>query len=274
MGRNLPKPGGNIMKKISIFLALLALVFTELAFGAGAVATSIVGQVTVQTGSASPRMLRQGDGVQQGDTVMTGAASAAVIKFDDGQVAALTANSRMTITAYRYNPESGGGNILLSLIGGGMRAITGLIGKRSPTQVAYRAATATIGIRGTDAVLIVTPQGEVFVTVTDGAITFQLPGQPAVTVQRGEAIRARPDGTFSRGAAAAIQRELAGTPAGLAITAVLTSVDAIQSAVNQANAGTPRSTGTGTGDTTTTTTTTTTTPGTTRTTQGGGAGGE
>ncbi len=260
------------MKKISIFLALLALMFAELAFGAGAVATSVTGTAQVQTGSASPRLLRQGDEIQQGDTVMTGPASAAVLKFDDGQVAALTANSRMTVTAYQYNPETGGGNVLLSLIGGGMRAITGLIGKRSPSQVAYRAATATIGIRGTDAVLVVTPQGEVFVTVTDGAITFQLPGQAPVTVQRGEAIRARPDGTFSRGAAAAIQRELAGTPAGLAITAVLTSVDAIQSAVNQANAGTPRSTGTGTGDTTTTTTTTTT-PGTTGTTQGGGAGG-
>ncbi len=137
------------MKKLSIFLALLVLMFTELAFGAGgAVATTITGTVQVQTGAAPLRVLRQGDEVAQGDTVMTGAASAAVLKFDDGQVAALTANSRMTITAYQYNPQTGGGNILLSLIGGGMRAITGLIGKRSPSQVAYRAATATIGIRG------------------------------------------------------------------------------------------------------------------------------
>jgi hypothetical protein len=225
------------MKKISIFLALLALMFTELAFGAGAVATSITGQVTVQTGSASPRMLRQGDELQQGDTIMTGAASAAVLKFDDGQIAALTANSRMTITAYQYNPQTGGGNVLLSLIGGGMRAITGLIGKRSPSQVAFRAATATIGIRGSDGVMVVTPQGEVFVTVSEGAFTFQLPGQPLVVVQTGEAIRARPDGTFSRGAAAAIMRELRGTPGGDAILAVLNSIETMQSAVNQANTG-------------------------------------
>jgi hypothetical protein len=247
--------------------------FAEFAFGAGAVATSVTGLVQVQTGSAPLRVVRQGDEVQQGDTVMTGAASAAVLKFDDGQVAALTANSRMTITAYQYNPETGGGNILLSLIGGGMRAITGLIGKRSPSQVAYRAATATIGIRGTDAVLVVTPQGEVFVTVTDGAITFQLPGQAPVTVQRGEAIRSKPDGTFSRGAAAAIQRELSGTPAGQAVLAVLNSVDAIQSAVTQANAGTPRQTPAGDQTQQPGTTGTTTTPGQTGTPQGGGAGG-
>ena len=257
------------MKKISIFLALLVLIFTELAFGAGAVATSVTGTAQVQTGSAPPRILRQGDELQQGDTVMTGAASAAVLKFDDGQVAALTANSRMTITAYQYNPQTGGGNVLLSLIGGGMRAITGLIGKRSPSQVAYRAATATIGIRGSDGVMIVTPQGEVFVTVTEGGFSFQLPGQPAVFIAQGEAIRARPDGTFSRGAAAAIQRELAGTPAGQAILAVLNSVDAIQNAVNQAGAGTPRQTG---GDQPPPSGTTGT-PGQTGTPQGGGAGG-
>jgi len=262
------------MKKLSIFfLALLALMFTELAFGAGAVATSVIGTAQVQTGPAAPRILRQGDEVQQGDTVMTGAASAAVLKFDDGQVAALTANSRMTITAYQYNPESGGGNILLSLIGGGMRAITGLIGKRSPSQVAYRAATATIGIRGTDAVLVVTPQGDVFVTVTDGAITFQLPGQAPVVVQRGEAIRARADGTFSRGAAAAIQRELAGTPAGQAIQAVLNSVDSIQNAVNQANTGPRQTPGDQGQQNQQNQTGTTSTPGQTGTPQGGGAGG-
>ena len=261
------------MKKLSIFLALLVLMFTELAFGAGAVATSVTGTAQVQTGSAAPRLLRQGDEIQQGDTVMTGPASAAVLKFDDGQVAALTANSRMTITAYQYNPESGGGNILLSLIGGGMRAITGLIGKRSPSQVAYRAATATIGIRGTDAVLIVTPQGEVFASVSDGQITFQLPGQPPVTIATGEAIRARPDGTFSKGAAAAIQRELAGTPAGQAILAVLNSVATIQSAVNQANAGTPRQTPGDTGQGQGQGQGTTGTPGQSGTPQGGGAGG-
>ena len=115
--------------------------------------------------------MRQGDEVAQGDTVITGANSSAVLKFDDGQVVALTANSRMTITAYQYNPATESGNVLLSLVTGGMRAITGLIGRRSPSQVAYRAATATIGIRGTDGT-IATNGTDVVVTVTDGVMTF------------------------------------------------------------------------------------------------------
>jgi hypothetical protein len=158
------------MKKISVVLDLMALFFTDLVLAA-AVVTSTTGSAQVQTGTAAARPLRQGDEVNQGDTVSTGAASSLVLKFDDGQVAALTSNSRMTISAYQYNAQAGTGNVLLSLIDGGMRAITGLIGRRSPNQVAYRAATATIGIRGTD-VVIATAGGNVVVSVTEGSISF------------------------------------------------------------------------------------------------------
>src|SRR5436190_9648634 len=116
------------MKKLSVLLALFALAFAE-AVLASAVVTSSAGVTQVHTGAAPARPLRTGDRVNQGDTVSTGSASSLVIKFDDGQVAALTANSRMTVTAYAYKPETQRGNALLSLINGGMRVITGLIGK-------------------------------------------------------------------------------------------------------------------------------------------------
>src|SRR5688572_30184983 len=128
------------MKKISALLAFMALAFTELVF-ANAVATTVTGNVSVQTGTASARPLRLGDEVRQGDTVSTGAGSAVVLKFDDGQIAALTANSRMAISRYQYNTQARTGNVLLSLIDGGMRTITGLIGRNSPQNVSYRAAT-------------------------------------------------------------------------------------------------------------------------------------
>jgi len=131
------------MKKISLLLALMALFFADLALAASAVATSTVGSVQFQAGSGPAHPLRVGDEVRQGDTVFTGSASSAVLKFDDGQVAALTANSRMTITTYQYNPATESGNVFLSLIGGGMRALTGLIGRKNPSQVAYRFAAPT-----------------------------------------------------------------------------------------------------------------------------------
>src|SRR5690242_4740741 len=126
------------MKKISVLLGLLALLCANLAFAAGAIVTSLNGTAQAQTGSAAPRTLREGDTVNQGDTVFTGGGSSLVLRFDDGQVAALTSNSRMTVTTYDYNSSSGGGNVFLSLITGGMRTITGLIGHRNPSNVAFR----------------------------------------------------------------------------------------------------------------------------------------
>jgi hypothetical protein len=221
------------MKKLSVLLALMALFFTDLALAAGAVATSVTGTVQVQTGPASPRPVRQGDELNQGDTIVTGANSAAVLKFDDGQVVALTANSRMTITAYQYNPATESGNVLLSLVTGGMRAITGLIGRRSPNQVAYRAATATIGIRGTDGT-IATNGTDVVVTVVDGVMTLTQ-GNQVLTIAAGEAVFTRPGQAPIRGSIATVVSQL--PPA---FQAAVAQSGALTGSVNAAGPGTPR----------------------------------
>ena len=228
------------MKKISVFLALMALLFCDLVMAAAsAVVTSATGTVQVQTGSAPARVLRQGDEVAQGDTVSTGGSgSSVVLKFDDGQVAALTANSRMAITVYQYNPASESGNVLLSLVTGGMRAITGLIGRRAPSQVSYRAATATIGIRGSDGT-IVTMDGHVIVTITEGAFSITWNNQTFV-IPAGEGIHLSPDGTFSRGAIQQIQRELQSTPLGRQILDALGGLAGLTNVINLAFPGTPR----------------------------------
>jgi hypothetical protein len=174
-----------MMKSISIFAALLAFFFAEVAVAAGAIATSITGTVTVQSGTAAARPLRQGDSVAQGDTVVTAPASSAVLRFDDGEISALSANSRMQITSYQYNPTNNSGNVFLSLLSGGMRAVTGLIGRGAPSNVAYRAATATIGIRGTT-VDVVTDGNVVAVSVDEGKISFTYNGQ-TITLDVGQA---------------------------------------------------------------------------------------
>jgi hypothetical protein len=184
------------MKKISAFLALITLFFAGLALAQNsAVVTSTTGTVSVQTGPGPARSLRVGDELHQGDTVFTGAASSVVLKFDDGQVAALTQNSRMTVTRYQYNPESGSGNVLLSLVSGGMRAITGLIGRRTPSNVTYRAATATIGIRGSD-INTATDGNDVVVGVNEGAAYVEVAGQITELVA-GQAALVR-NGTVTR----------------------------------------------------------------------------
>src|SRR5690242_8737061 len=114
--------GGDNMKKIWLVLgACVALAFADSASAATAVVTSLTGDVRVQEGTATPRILRLGDQVVQGQTIVTGPSSSVVLKFDDGQVAALTSSSRMQVSAYTYDAPRRTGNILLSLVTGGMR---------------------------------------------------------------------------------------------------------------------------------------------------------
>lgn len=249
-----------MMKSISIFVALLAFFFAEMALAAGAVATSVTGSVSVQTGTATVRPLRQGDSVAQGDTVVTGAASSAVLRFDDGEITALTSNSRLQVTAYQYNPTNNSGNVFLSLISGGMRAITGLIGRGSPNNVAYRAATATIGIRGTT-VDVVTDGNTVAVAVSDGAVTFTFNGQTVVVTTGQGAFTA--NGKITVEAATAIMNDPALSQA---LQNALGSVAALSAAINMSTGveGTRHETI----DNGTSTTTNPTTPGT-----GSGGGG-
>ena len=221
------------MKKLSVLLALLAFLFTDLVLAASAVATSVTGSAQVQTGASAGRTLRQGDEVSQGDTVITGANSSVVLKFDDGQVAALTSNTRMAITAYQYNPANESGNVLLSLVTGGMRAITGLIGRRSPSQVAYRAATATIGIRGTDGT-IATDGTNVVVTVNEGVMTLKM-GDLVLTISAGEAVFSRPGAAPIRGTISSVLSQL--PPA---FAAAIAQSGALSSVIASSNPGTAR----------------------------------
>jgi hypothetical protein len=224
------------MKKLSLLLALIALAFADLVL-ASAVVTTATGVTQVQTGSAPARPLRTGDRVNQGDTVSTGSASSLVIKFDDGQVAALTANSRMSVTSYTYKPETQRGSSLISLVNGGMRFITGLIGKNDPQNVSVRAATATIGIRGTD-FSVATENGVIYAQVNAGVIEFEYNGQKII-IETGRAVLTNPNGTVSQGTINQIFALLQNTDVGRAIAQDIGGLTGLSNAINSAFPGTP-----------------------------------
>ncbi|MEO7741977.1 MAG: FecR domain-containing protein [Usitatibacter sp.] len=219
-------------KTLSVLLALTALFFADLAF-CRAVVTSASGTVQAQAGTGPSRALRLGDVVNQGDTISTGGGSSVVLRFDDGQVAALTANSRMQISAYQYNEPAQSGNVLLSLLTGGMRAITGLIGRRNPSQVGYRASTATIGIRGTD-VTLVTLQGNVVVTVKSGEISFTFNGV-TIIIPAGKGVNAKTDQAFQAQAAEEILSQLSPE-----IVELIGGLEGLASAIDAAAGPAPR----------------------------------
>lgn len=86
----------------------------------------------------------------EGDTLITDRNSFAVIAFRDKSRVTLQANTRFRIDEMRFDkakPEKS--SSLFSLLKGGLRAVTGLIGRLHHDRYRMRTSIATIGIRGT-----------------------------------------------------------------------------------------------------------------------------
>ena len=219
------------MRKIFAVLVGVALAATcQLSF-ASAVVSGLTGSAQAIPIAGSPRALSNGDKVNAGDTVATSENSSLALQFEDGQVVGLGARSRMAVSAYSYNvKEPAKSNVLLSLVSGSMRAITGIIGKAAPAQVTYRAGNATMGIRGTD-VSFATAGGDVVVTVNNGAIAFTFGGK-TISIPAGQAALTS-KGQVTSGTIAAINAAVAANPA---LAAALKSVqsDALTKAVSEA----------------------------------------
>ena len=150
--------------------------------------THLSGTLSVKRADGSTKLLSPKSEVQEGDLITTEAETYARVKFADGGEIVLRPGSQLKVEAYAYNkdkPESD--NMVLSMLKGGLRAVTGLIGKRNRDKVNVQTATATIGIRGThfgalfcqgDCGGIPTvsggpPPNGLHVDVTDGAIVLR-----------------------------------------------------------------------------------------------------
>jgi hypothetical protein len=109
------------------------------------------GSVTIAAGRNAPRAAVVNDTVTAGMVIRTGGDSHAVLKFEDGEVVSLQSNSGFLVREYIYNPQQvEKSNIVFSMLKGGMRFITGLIGRSNPQAFRLATPSATIGIRGTE----------------------------------------------------------------------------------------------------------------------------
>jgi hypothetical protein len=168
-------------------LGAFALIAPLLALAQGTV-QHLSGTLSVQRPDGSVRALAESSNVFAGDVISTERDSYAQLRFTDGGQVTLRPNTQVKIETYSYEegrPDRD--NFAMQLFKGGLRSLTGLIGKRTTNRNAYRmvTATATIGIRGTDYSAIdipAPPPGQsappnlpppgVYVTVADGQIAF------------------------------------------------------------------------------------------------------
>ena len=131
------------------FLVLMLASTLAMAAGSGTV-THLSGTLSVQRPDGTVRILSQKSEVHPGDVLTTQRDSYAQINFTDGSSMTIRPNTQLKIEQYRFvedQPQED--NYFVRLIKGGLRTVTGLIGKRG-NQDAYKIGTntATIGIRG------------------------------------------------------------------------------------------------------------------------------
>ncbi|HSV45245.1 MAG TPA: FecR domain-containing protein [Ramlibacter sp.] len=124
----------------------------------GVAAAQVAGQVEsargvgfAQAPGEVPRTLGTGLPLREGDRLTTAEGASAIIKLEDGTRMTVRPNSELVLQQYSYRENAPAGNsMLMQLVRGGFRAVTGLIAKASPNAARVQTSTATIGIRGTD----------------------------------------------------------------------------------------------------------------------------
>ncbi|MGH8456736.1 MAG: FecR family protein [Stenotrophobium sp.] len=184
---------------------------------AGAVALA-QGEVTATDASGQSRELRDGDDIYAGDTIATGADSYADLDFTDDGAMTLRPDSRFAIQRYHYDaaahPEDGSTpeaddqpdapeSAFFSLLKGGFRAVSGLIGHINRDEYQVNTPTVTIGIRGTgydvrycqdDCADVAganqpAPANGLYTGVNKGAIALKNEAGETTTVNKGEYLR-------------------------------------------------------------------------------------
>ena len=145
-------------KPASSWRALGTLLFAALLMtGNAAWAAQVAGVVARLSG---PLMAKKADGsvkvlalrseIESGDTLVSEKNTYAQIKFIDNSEITLRPGTTFKVDNFSFDegkPE--GDNASYSLVKGGLRSITGLMGKRNKEKFSLKTPNATIGIRGT-----------------------------------------------------------------------------------------------------------------------------
>lgn len=147
-----PDWGESKVMKVAFFLALSLIAVTCHAQGAAS-AVFVSGNAQIVGTDGKTRAAVRGGQLFAGETVET-VDGRVQLRFQDGAGMSLQPATRFRVDEYRFLEQNGkasdGDRGFFSLLRGGFRTLTGLLGKQQHEQYKVNTAVATIGIRGTD----------------------------------------------------------------------------------------------------------------------------
>jgi len=153
------------------------------AFASTGTVTHVAGTLSARKADGTTRVLSPRSQVATGDVVSTERESHAQIRFSDGAEVTLRPNSSFRIDNFAFARESPKeDSFVTSVLTGGLRFVTGLVGQRNRGKFSVGTATATIGIRGTtfsahDCIALPCPglKPAVYVGVSNGRVNVANP---------------------------------------------------------------------------------------------------
>jgi hypothetical protein len=157
---------------IALLAALLSMPGQVLA--SAAEITMLTGRGYALDRSGTTRELSRGDAVHVGETLSTGPNSFLNLRFADDSLMLLRPNSRLVVEAFSHptvaqqteterpaaaaaSAPEGASRAFFRLLKGGLRAVTGAVGRDNPDNYRVTTPVATIGIRGTDFMADIVP---------------------------------------------------------------------------------------------------------------------
>ena len=126
----------------------------------------------ISSEEALQRLLKRRSVIFTDDKVITGQESRTQLRMTDGSMIAIKENTELIIDEYKFNIENEPDSVVLNLVQGGLRSITGAI-KAEKGQYKLKTPIGSIGIRGTHYEVVI--MGDiVWIGVWDGAIDVTL----------------------------------------------------------------------------------------------------
>jgi hypothetical protein len=173
-----------------LILMLLMLSFSLHSAEEQAKVAAVVGKVVAGSGTllvreldGDERSVKRQSPIFVGDTIMVGKNGFIQLRFTDGTLVALRSDSEFLVEEYEYQEsEHGNGKLVFNLLKGGLRTISGAIGKKNQENYQMKTPVASIGIRGTMYGLMYCVDGQCS-GVDDGLYGGVLEGMIAVEVE-------------------------------------------------------------------------------------------
>ena len=129
-----------------------------------------IGDVTSTPPSGTTRSLPKGAQVNVGELINTNSGRAQ-LRFTDGAFMSLQPRTEFRVDNYKFDGKNDGSERgFFSLLSGGIRVITGLVGRGNHENYQLNTATGVLGVRGTE--YSVSYGNSISVTVGAGAIEF------------------------------------------------------------------------------------------------------